>query len=132
MLDANLKTQLRAYLERLVHDVELIGSLDASPAAAEMRTLLEEIAELSPRVSVRFDGQAARRPSFQISRAGSDMGVGFAAYVDPNDVDATLRVAKDAGYDAWVGGTVEKRGPRKAVEIEPLGITFEGETLQVR
>ena len=58
MLDANLKTQLRAYLERLVHDVQLIASLDASPAAAEMRTLLEELAELSPRVSARFDGQA--------------------------------------------------------------------------
>jgi phosphoribosylformylglycinamidine cyclo-ligase len=61
-----------------------------------------------------------------------NMGVGFAVYVDPKDADATLRVAKEAGYDAWVGGTVEKRGSRKAVEIEPLGITFEGETLQVR
>jgi phosphoribosylformylglycinamidine cyclo-ligase len=61
-----------------------------------------------------------------------NMGIGFAVYVDPADVDTTLRVAKDAGYDAWVGGTVHKHGSRKAVEIEPLGITFEGETLQVR
>ncbi len=79
MLDANLKTQLRAYLERLVHDVELVASLDASPAAAEMRTLLEEIAELSPRVKARFDGRDARHPSFQITRAGADMGLRFAA-----------------------------------------------------
>jgi hypothetical protein len=31
-----------------------------------------------------------------------------------------------------VGGTVEKMGSRKAVEIEPLGITFEADTLAVR
>jgi phosphoribosylformylglycinamidine cyclo-ligase len=61
-----------------------------------------------------------------------NMGVGFAVYVDPKDVEACLRVAKETRYDAWVGGTVEKRGSRKAVEIEPLAITFEGETLKVR
>jgi phosphoribosylformylglycinamidine cyclo-ligase len=41
-------------------------------------------------------------------------------------------VAKSAGYDAWVGGHVRKQGDRKAVVIEPLDITFEGDTLQVR
>ena len=61
-----------------------------------------------------------------------NMGVGFVAYVDPRDAERTVRVAQDAGYDAWLGGTVRKEGARKAVEIEPLGITFEGETLQVR
>ena len=79
MLDANLKTQLRAYLERLTQPVEMVASLDERPASQEMRTLLEEIAELSPLVSARFDGTDARRPSFQISRAGADMGVRFAA-----------------------------------------------------
>ena len=61
-----------------------------------------------------------------------NMGVGFAVYVDPGDVDACLRVARETGYDAWLGGTVHKQGARKAVEIGPLGITFEGDTLQVR
>jgi phosphoribosylformylglycinamidine cyclo-ligase len=61
-----------------------------------------------------------------------NMGVGFAVYVDPADAAATLRVARETGYDAWQGGTVHRDGGRKAVEIEPLGITFEGDTLQVR
>ena len=61
-----------------------------------------------------------------------NMGVGFAVYVDPSDKDRCLQIAQDAGYDAWIGGTVRKEGNRKAVEIEPLGITFEGDTLQVR
>lgn len=79
MLDASLKSQLRAYLDRLVHDVVLAASLDDREASAEMRTLLEEIAELSPRVRVRLDGADARRPSFQVTRAGADMGLRFAA-----------------------------------------------------
>ena len=79
MLDLNLKTQLRAYLERITEPVGMVASLDERPASQEMRSLLEEIAELSPRVSVRFDGTDARRPSFQITRAGADMGLRFAA-----------------------------------------------------
>jgi len=79
MLDANVKTQLSAYLQRITQPVELVASLDDRPAALEMRTLLEEIAELSPQVTARFDGTDTRRPSFQITRAGADMGLRFAA-----------------------------------------------------
>ena len=61
-----------------------------------------------------------------------NMGAGFAAYVDAADAARCVDLAKRAGYDAWVAGTVEKQGNRKAVEIVPLKITFEGETLQVR
>jgi phosphoribosylformylglycinamidine cyclo-ligase len=61
-----------------------------------------------------------------------NMGAGFAAYVDPADADRCVGLARDAGYDAWVGGTVHKQGPRKAVEIVPLRLTFEGDTLKLR
>lgn len=79
MLDDTLKAQLAAYLQRVTQPVELVASLDDREASAEMRELLGEIAELSPLISARFDGQDARRPSFSISRTGSDMGVRFAA-----------------------------------------------------
>ena len=79
MLDANIKAQLGAYLGRITQPVELIASLDESDTARQMRELLEEIAGLSDLVSARFDGGAERRPSFQITRAGADMGVRFAA-----------------------------------------------------
>ncbi|MBG6078370.1 alkyl hydroperoxide reductase subunit F [Rubrivivax gelatinosus] len=79
MLDANLKNQLKAYLERLQQPIELVASLDDRPASAEMRALLEDIAPLSALISVRYDGADTRRPSFSISRAGADMGVRFAA-----------------------------------------------------
>jgi phosphoribosylformylglycinamidine cyclo-ligase len=61
-----------------------------------------------------------------------NMGAGFAVYVSPKDADALLRIAKETGYTAWLGGHVERHGNRKAVEIEPLGITFDADTLQVR
>ncbi len=79
MLDSNIQAQLTAYLERLQHPIELVASLDDRPASAEMRELLLEIAALNPLVTARFDGADARRPSFQITRQGADMGVRFAA-----------------------------------------------------
>ena len=61
-----------------------------------------------------------------------NMGAGFAAYVAPQDADRCVALARAAGYDAWVAGSVHKEGVRKAMEIVPLGLTFEGETLNVR
>jgi alkyl hydroperoxide reductase subunit F len=79
MLDDSLKSQLASYLERLREPVQLIASLDEREASAEMRELIEEIAALHPMVHARFDGNDARKPSFQITRAGADMGLRFAA-----------------------------------------------------
>ncbi|MFZ2986396.1 alkyl hydroperoxide reductase subunit F, partial [Ideonella sp.] len=79
MLDTTTQATLKGYLERLQRPIELVASLDDRPASQEMRELLEEIAPLSPLLSVRYDGQDARRPSFSISAVGADMGVRFAA-----------------------------------------------------
>ena len=79
MLEAAMKQQLQSYLERMTQPIELIASLDDSTAAQEMRELLDDIAPLSPLISLRLDGQAARRPSFQITPAGQNRGVSFAA-----------------------------------------------------
>jgi alkyl hydroperoxide reductase subunit F len=78
MLDTALKTQLKSYLEKLVHPIELTASLDDSAKAAEMFALLQDIAEQSDRVTLRRDGQAARRPSFAIGRPGEPARVEFA------------------------------------------------------
>ncbi len=61
-----------------------------------------------------------------------NMGVGFAAFVAPKVAGATLAAAKAAGFDAWLAGRVVKDGARKAVVVPALGLTFEGDTLQVR
>ncbi|MBK7262854.1 MAG: alkyl hydroperoxide reductase subunit F [Rubrivivax sp.] len=79
MLDATLRTQLQAHLQRLIQPIELVASLDDRPASAELRELLEEIATLSDLIRLRLDGQDERRPSFSINRTGADIGLRFAA-----------------------------------------------------
>ncbi len=79
MLDANLKTQLKAYLERVVRPIILTASIDDSPRSAEMMDLLTDIAALSDRITVvesRNDG--ARVPSFALSSPGENIHLRFA------------------------------------------------------
>ena len=78
MLDANLKTQLKGYLERLTMPVELVASLDGSAKSAELRELLQEIASLSDKVTFAEADEDVRKPSFAIVRAGTDISVRFA------------------------------------------------------
>jgi NADH-dependent peroxiredoxin subunit F len=78
MLDTQIKTQLKAYLEKLVDPIELVASLDDSPSSLEMRGLLEDIASLSDKVALNESGNEARKPSFTIARAGEPARIGFA------------------------------------------------------
>ena len=78
MLDAALQAQLKAYLENLREPIKLVAALDASPRAAEMRELLEDIAAQSDKVSVDLAGADARAPSFAITRAAGNADVRFA------------------------------------------------------
>ena len=78
MLDNNIKTQLRTYLEKLQQPIELIASLDGSGKAQEMLAMLQDIAALSTKVSVRHDGDAPRKPSFAVGRPGEAARISFA------------------------------------------------------
>jgi alkyl hydroperoxide reductase subunit F len=78
MLDANTKDQVRAYLERLERPIELVAALDDGRSAQEMRALLEDLAGLSDKITVRFDGQDERRPSFSVAAAGAAPRIRFA------------------------------------------------------
>jgi alkyl hydroperoxide reductase subunit F len=79
MLDANLKTQLQAYLGNLRQPIRLIASLDDGASSAELRELLQGIASLSDKVSYDESGSDSRKPSFVIAREGESTGVRFAA-----------------------------------------------------
>jgi alkyl hydroperoxide reductase subunit F len=78
MLDTAIQAQLSAYLERLREPIELVASLDESETGAQMRDMLNEIAALSPKIAVRFDGADARRPSFSVGRPGTPGRIRFA------------------------------------------------------
>ena len=59
-----------------------------------------------------------------------NMGAGFALYLPATAVDAALKVGRESGFQLLHAGEVQA-GPQRVV-IEPLGITFEGDSLQVR
>ena len=78
MLDLTIKTQLATYLEKLQQPIELVAALDDSAKAKEMRTLLHDIAELSDKVTIRENGDAALKPSFAVGRPGEKARIRFA------------------------------------------------------
>jgi len=78
MLDANLKTQLQAYLERVTLPFEIVASLDEGAKSQELLGLLQDIQGLSDKITLRTDGKDARVPSFALERPGADISLRFA------------------------------------------------------
>ena len=79
MLDDTLQSQLAAYLERVTLPMEIVASVGEDSNSIEMRELLDTIQRLrSDKISVRYDGEDARKPSFSLKRTGSDTSLRFA------------------------------------------------------
>jgi NADH-dependent peroxiredoxin subunit F len=78
MLDANMKTQLKAYLEKVTRPFEIVASLDDSDKSRELRSLLQDIASLCDKITLREDGQDNRRPSFSLQRPDTQLHLRFA------------------------------------------------------
>ncbi|QXI25850.1 alkyl hydroperoxide reductase subunit F [Pseudomonas vanderleydeniana] len=78
MLDANLKAQLKSYLERVTQPIEIVASLDDGAKSREMLELLQEVASLSSHITLQDNGTDARKPSFSLNRPGADISLRFA------------------------------------------------------
>ena len=79
MLDDTLKSQLSTYLERVMQPFEIVASLNDSESAQEMGQLLETVAQLNNKITLRTDGDDARKPSFSLQRPGTKNDLRFAA-----------------------------------------------------
>ncbi|WP_207282950.1 alkyl hydroperoxide reductase subunit F [Pseudomonas sp. FW300-N2F2] len=78
MLDANLKAQLKSYLERVTQPIEIVASLDDGAKSQEMLALLQEVASLSHQITLLDNGTDGRKPSFSLNRPGADISLRFA------------------------------------------------------
>ena len=79
MLDAATKAQLKSYLERATQPIEIVASLDDSKASGDLQSLLKDVSDSSPLVTVtesRSDN--LRKPSFSINRPSENHGPRFA------------------------------------------------------
>ncbi len=118
MLDNDLKAQLKAYLERVTQPFELVASLSDSESSGQMHKLLQDIAALSDKITVRTDGTDARKPSFAMQRPGTDMSLRFAAI--PLGYEFTSLVLALL----WTGGHPPKVEPEVIEQIKALDGDF--------
>ncbi len=123
MLDTNLKNQLKAYLEKLTQPIEVIASLDDSKGSHDLIELLDDIKALSHRITVtaRRD-DAERKPSFAITRPGSDMGVRFAGLPLGHEFTSLVLAL------LHVGGHPSKAAADLIEQVKNLKGTFHFET----
>jgi alkyl hydroperoxide reductase subunit AhpF len=105
MLEQALKDQLAAYLERVTQPFEMVASLDDSETSADMRSLLETIQSLrADKISLRLDGNDARKPSFSLQRVGSDTSLRFAGLPLGHEFTSLVLAL------LWTGGHPPKGG----------------------
>ncbi len=98
MLDANIKTQLKAYLEKVTQPIEIVASLDEGEKSREMQALLADIVGLTDKITLverRDDGE--RKPSFSVSRKGADMGIRFAGLPMGHEFTSLILALLQAG-----------------------------------
>ena len=88
---------------------------------------LRAVPEVTP--VLRFIQQHARQDDRE-AYSTLNMGAGFALFVKAADAERTVEVAQAQGVPAMVAGTVE--AGRKQLLIEPLGIQFDTDDLQLR
>jgi alkyl hydroperoxide reductase subunit F len=123
MLNDDLKTQLKSYLERLTLPVELIAATDDSDASARMLALLHDVAAQSDKVSViEQQGGDARTPSFRVRRADSDVGVRFAGIPTGHEFSSLVLALLQ------VGGHPPKLAPETIEQVQALEGEFHFET----
>jgi alkyl hydroperoxide reductase subunit F len=122
MLDADLKTQLKAYLEKLMQPIELVASLDDGARSQELEALLRDIASLSDKVAYARRDDDARRPSFAINRVGTDVSVRFAGIPMGHEFTSLVLALLQ------VGGHPPKLAPELIEQVRGIEGEFNFET----
>lgn len=118
MLDDTLKAQLAAYLERVTLPFEIVASLDERDASKELLSLLQTIAGLSDKITLRTDGQDARRPSFTLQRTGTQQSLRFAGIPLGHEFTSLVLAL------LWTGGHPPKVEPETLDAVKALDGDF--------
>jgi alkyl hydroperoxide reductase subunit F len=122
MLDTNLKTQLKAYLEKVTQPFEIVASLDDGEKSREMLSLLQDIAGLSDKITLKTDGDDARKPSFSLNRIGGNISLRFAGIPMGHEFTSLVLALLQ------VGGHPSKTAPEVIEQIKALEGDYRFET----
>lgn len=122
-LDSNIKTQLTAYLEKLVQPIEIIASVDSSAKSLEMLGLLQEIAAISNKITLQESHvDSERKPSFTVARLGELGRIRFAGIPMGHEFTSLVLALLQ------VGGHPLKLEAEKIAQIAALEGKFHFET----
>ncbi|HBZ10978.1 MAG TPA: alkyl hydroperoxide reductase subunit F [Bacillus bacterium] len=77
ILDADIKEQLRQYLQLMENDVLLKVSVGTDDFSKDMLALMDELTAMSSKIKVE-KATLERTPSFSVNRMGEDTGITFA------------------------------------------------------
>ena len=94
------------------------------------KTLTYRITQVPPKTAVLDFIQRECQLDDHEAYGTLNMGAGFALYLAADQAERAVEISRGLGIDAWVAGRVEE-GPKRVV-IEPLGVAFEGDELQLR
>jgi len=122
MLDTNLKTQLKAYLEKVTQPFEIVASLDDGEKSRELLSLLQDIAGLSDKITLNTDGDDARKPSFSLNRIGGNISLRFAGIPMGHEFTSLVLALLQ------VGGHPSKTAPEVIEQIKALEGDYSFET----
>jgi NADH-dependent peroxiredoxin subunit F len=108
MLDDNLKTQLKGYLERISQPVEIVASVDDGDKSREMLELLSDIESLSDLVKVAPQrDNAPVKPSFALRRPGAAAQVRFAGLPMGHEFTSlVLALLQTGGYPPKIDAAI--------------------------
>jgi alkyl hydroperoxide reductase subunit F len=115
MLDTNLQTQLRAYLERLTRPVHITAQVDDGEKSQEMLEMLNEIKALSNVIGLEVRRDAdARKPSFSLNSPGQDISLTFAGLPMGHEFTSLVLALLQ------VGGHPSKAAPEVIEQVKNL------------
>jgi len=79
MLDANLQSQLKTYLERVTRPIQITAHVDDGAKSQEMLELLNTLVALSAQITLEVRRDSSERtPSFALTTPGQDIHLAFA------------------------------------------------------
>ena len=110
MLDNNIKTQLQAYFEKIVSSIVLTATVDTSENSVQMLELLNEVAELSDKITVSTDGQSTNVPSFNVGKVGEVSRISFSGLPMGHEMTSfILAILQSSGYPPKVEQDIIER-----------------------
>ncbi len=123
MLDANIKTQLKAYFEKLTQPIEITASVDSGDKSRELLELLNDLKSLSAHITVQqSDDVTQRTPSFSLNSPGKNLGIRFAGLPMGHEFTSLVLALLQ------VGGHPPKAEPEIIEQIRNLEGEFNFET----